>query len=88
MDSIVNLPAAWTSELLPSADELAQRYSTMSGRQLANWPFYLALAYFKLAIIAAGVDFRDRMAAGGAAPDWDRDVVAPLVAAGLKSLSA
>ena len=54
----------------------------------AGWPFYLALAYFKLAIIAAGVDFRDRLAAGGAAPDWDRDVVAPLVAAGLKSLSA
>jgi aminoglycoside phosphotransferase (APT) family kinase protein len=89
MDSIVNLPAAWTSPMLPSADELAQRYSAMSGRQLEHWPFYMALAYFKLAIIAAGVDFRDRLAAGeDAPPDWTGEVVSPLIAAGLKAISA
>ncbi len=87
MDTIVKLDAAWTSELLPSADELAQRYSTVSGRQLEHWPFYLALAYFKLAIIAAGVDFRDRLAAGGTEPDWTGEVVSPLVAAGLSAIS-
>ncbi|HEY7050958.1 MAG TPA: phosphotransferase family protein [Mycobacterium sp.] len=88
MDSIVNLPAAWTSPLLPSADELAQRYSTMSGRPLTDWPFYMALAYFKLAIIAAGVDFRDRLASGGGEPDWVGEVVSPLIAAGLKAFKA
>ena len=46
----------------------------------------LALAYFKLAIIAAGVDFRDRLAAGGTEPDWTGEVVSPLVAAGLRAI--
>lgn len=86
MDAIVKLDAAWTSDLLPSADELAQRYSVISGRDLAHWPFYLALAYFKLAIIAAGVDYRDRLAQGGAEPDWTSEVVSPLVAAGLRAI--
>ncbi|MGE5697864.1 MAG: phosphotransferase family protein [Candidatus Sericytochromatia bacterium] len=86
MDAIVKVDAAWTSELLPSADELAQRYSVISGRELAHWPFYLALAYFKLAIIAAGVDYRDRLAAGGNEPDWTSEVVSPLVAAGLRAI--
>ena len=88
MDLIVDLPAAWTSPSLPSADELAHRYSVMSGQPLAHWPFYMALAYFKLAIIAAGVDFRDRLAAGpdDAAKRVDQ-TVAPLVAAGLRALA-
>lgn len=88
MDQIVNMPAAWTSPLLPSADQLAQRYSTMSGRELTHWPFYMALAYFKLAIIAAGVDHRDRLAAGGESPHQVGQTVAPLIAAGIDAISA
>src|SRR5581483_3347955 len=88
MDQIVNMPAAWTSPLLPSADELAQRYSTMSSQELMHWPFYMALAYFKLAIIAAGVDYRDRLAGGGASPHQVGQTIAPLIAAGLKAISA
>ncbi|HUO37522.1 MAG TPA: phosphotransferase family protein, partial [Mycobacterium sp.] len=62
MDLIIDMPAAWTSPLLPTADELAHRYSELSGGQeLSHWPFYMALAYFKRAIIAAGIDFRGRM---------------------------
>ena len=61
LDLIVNAQAAWTSPLLPTADELADRYSLVSGLPLAHWEFYMALAYFKLAIIAAGIDFRRRM---------------------------
>ncbi|HEY0226320.1 MAG TPA: phosphotransferase family protein, partial [Mycobacterium sp.] len=61
LDLIVNAQAAWTSPLLPSADELADRYSLVSGVPLEHWEFYMALAYFKLAIIAAGIDFRRRM---------------------------
>jgi aminoglycoside phosphotransferase (APT) family kinase protein len=74
--------------LLPVADELAHRYSAISGQPLAHWSFYMALAYFKLAIIAAGIDFRGRMS-GRSDPDAsDRvgDTVAPLIARGLTQL--
>ena len=51
----------------------------------------MALAYFKLAIIAAGIDFRRRMAeqAQGTddASDRVREVVAPLIARGLTELA-
>jgi aminoglycoside phosphotransferase (APT) family kinase protein len=89
MDQIVNMEAAWTSPLIPSADELAHRYSLMSGKPLVSWPFYMALAYFKLAIIAAGIDFRRRMA-GGEEDSSDRvgETVAPLIAAGIHALKS
>ena len=63
LDLIINEETAWTAPSMPTADELAQRYSVVSGHPLAHWEFYLALGYFKLAIIAAGIDFRRRMAA-------------------------
>lgn len=90
LDLIVDTDAAWTSPLLPSADELAHRYSVVSGLSLGRWEFYMALAYFKLAIIAAGIDFRRRMSeqadgVGFIAPG--PDVVAPLVASGLAELA-
>ena len=80
LDLIVNAQAAWTSPLLPTADELADRYSLVSGLPLAHWEFYMALAYFKLAIIAAGIDFRRRMSeqaqrhgrCGLRGPRWSR----------------
>lgn len=86
LDAVQYAPAAWTSPLLPSADQLAQNYSSASGRDLKHWPFYMTLAYFKLAIIAAGVDYRDRLAAGGTEPDWTGEVVSPLIAAGLRAM--
>jgi aminoglycoside phosphotransferase (APT) family kinase protein len=46
--------AAWTSPRLPPADNIAQRYAVASGRELIDWNFYLALGYFKLAVIAEG----------------------------------
>src|SRR5262249_2596463 len=66
LDLIIDTQAAWTSPLLPTADELADRYALVSGQQLGHWEFYMALAYFKLAIIAAGIDFRRRMSAQAA----------------------
>ena len=85
MFDMVHANAAWTSPLLPSHDEMAHRYSVVSERSLAHWEFYMALAYFKLAIIAAGIAFRARM--GGAdAPDPVDEAVAPLIAAGLSAL--
>ncbi len=90
LDLIINTQAAWTSPLLPVADELAHRYSLVSGQPLAHWNFYMSLAYFKLAIIAAGIEFRSRMS-GHSDPDAsDRvgETVAPLTARGLAQLQS
>jgi aminoglycoside phosphotransferase (APT) family kinase protein len=89
LDLIINTHAAWTSPQLPVADELAHRYSVMSGQPLAHWNFYMALAYFKLAIIAAGIDFRRRMSGGADdvdASDRVGQTVGPLIARGLTEL--
>jgi aminoglycoside phosphotransferase (APT) family kinase protein len=90
LDLIINTHAAWTSPLLPVADELAHRYSLVSGQPLAHWNFYMALGYFKLAIIAAGIDFRSRMSgrSDSDAPDRVGDTVAPLITRGLTELQS
>jgi aminoglycoside phosphotransferase (APT) family kinase protein len=86
MFDMVHANAAWSSPLIPSADELAHRYSLAADQPLAHWDFYMALAYFKLAIIAAGIHFRARM---GGTDDGDKvgEAVAPLIAMGLTELS-
>ena len=55
---------------------------------MAHWDFYMALAYFKLAIIAAGIDFRSRMSGRPDSDASDRvgDTVGPLIARGLTQL--
>lgn len=88
MFSMVHADAAWSSDKIPSMDALAQKYAVAAGQSLDHWEFYLALAYFKLAIIAAGIDFRARMAAGeGGHDDPVGEAVAPLIAAGLAVLT-
>ncbi|MCH9733878.1 MAG: phosphotransferase family protein [Actinomycetia bacterium] len=84
---LVHASAAWASELIPDPDALAEKYSLAAGQALDHWDFYMALAYFKLAIIAAGIAYRARV--GGATEDTDKvgDAVAPLIAAGLGQLS-
>ncbi|MCH9709312.1 MAG: phosphotransferase family protein [Actinomycetia bacterium] len=84
---LVHADAAWASELIPDADELAQKYSRAAGQPLDHWAFYMALAYFKLAIIGAGIAYRAR--ASGVTEDTDKvgEAVAPLIAAGLAELS-
>ncbi len=79
---------AWTSPLIPTVDELAQRYALRSGNQLAHWPFYLSLAYFKLAVIAAGVAHRRRRTASSAAGATDGldELAAQLIGAGIGTL--
>jgi aminoglycoside phosphotransferase (APT) family kinase protein len=88
MDLILGMRSAWSSPSIPSADQLAQRYSELSGRPLAHWPFHMSLAYFKIAIIAAGIDFRRRMAGGADGPDRVGEVIAPLIASGLKAINS
>ena len=41
-----------------SKDEARERYARLSGRDLSNLDFYVALAYFKLAVILEGIQAR------------------------------
>lgn len=87
LDLVLGEPAAWTSPLLPSVVDLAQRYSTVSGRELAHWNFYMALGFFKLAVVAQGIDHRFRAGATvGAGFDTAGSSVPELISAGLKAL--
>jgi aminoglycoside phosphotransferase (APT) family kinase protein len=84
LDLVIGVDAAWTSTRLPSADELAHRYALASGRSLSHWDFHVALGYFKLAVIAAGIAYRRRIADGSQDPA--DGAVAPLIDAGLRCL--
>lgn len=84
---MVHANAAWADPSIPAADELAHRYSLATGRPLRHWDFYMALACFKLAIIAAGIDHRFRLGSGEAAAGQVGEAVAPLVAQGLAHLA-
>jgi aminoglycoside phosphotransferase (APT) family kinase protein len=87
-DLLIDVNAAWTSPRLPAADELAHRYSTASEQPLSHRGFYMAPAYFKSAIIAAGIDFRGRMGASDDTVDQVGEAVAPLIAAGLSGMKS
>lgn len=86
-DAVLGAPAAWTSERLPDAGALASLYADAAGTDLPHWPFYLGLAYFKLAVIGEGIAHRARQGfdsggGGRSAADATKD----LVAAGLTAL--
>lgn len=86
-DGVFGHPAAWTSTRLPSADALAEEYARRSGRDLSDWNFYLALANFKIGVIAEGITHRaqhgakDVQNAGAAA-----QATPEFIAAALKAL--
>ena len=85
LDAVLGTAAAWTSDRLPGADGLAGRYERLSGRPLEHWEFHLGLAYFKLAVIAAGIAHRHR--AGAAAGVETAGAAVPeYLAAGLAAL--
>jgi aminoglycoside phosphotransferase (APT) family kinase protein len=69
-DLIMGAPSAWTSDRLPAADGLAAAYVDATGHQLADWGFHRALACFKVAVIAAGIDHR-RRSGSGTGPGFD-----------------
>lgn len=69
-DLIVGESSAWTSRRIPEADDLAAAYESAGGVTLAAWDYHLALAYFKIAVIAAGIDHRYR-AGVGEGPGFD-----------------
>ncbi|MFI5798663.1 phosphotransferase family protein [Streptomyces sp. NPDC051677] len=80
--------AASTSDRIPPPADLAQRYAIRSGRDLSRLPFYLALGYFKIAVIAEGIHARHQQGlTRGAGFDTVGEAVAPLAANGLRSLT-
>ncbi|QIZ01076.1 phosphotransferase family protein [Streptomyces sp. S1D4-11] len=78
--------AASTSNRLPAPSQLADRYASVSGRDLGNLDFYLSLGYFKIAVIAEGIHARHRRGLTlGSGFDTVGQAVAPLAAAGLRA---
>ncbi|GAA0340584.1 phosphotransferase family protein [Streptomyces turgidiscabies] len=85
---VLNGSAASTSERLPAPADLAQRYAEASGRDLGELGFYLALGYFKIAVIAEGIHARFQQGLTlGTGFDTVGQAVAPLTAAGLRALT-
>lgn len=83
-DLIVGAPTAWTSELLPEVTTLAGEYEAAGGVRLHDWEFHLALAYYKIAVIAAGIDHRYRQGVGsGPGFATSGQAVRPFLEAGL-----
>lgn len=89
LDHILGAPSAWTSKRLPGVDALAAAYESAGGVTLTDWEFHLGLAYYKLAVIAAGIDYRYREGVGSG-PGFDSSgrAVPELLAAGLEVISA
>lgn len=61
LDGVLGIKAAWTSDGFPGPDELRDRYESRAGTSLAEFGFHLALAYYKLAVIAQGIAYRHRL---------------------------
>ena len=70
LDLVVGVPGAWTADRLPAPDVLAAAYEAAGGVPLRHWEIHLALAYFKIGVIAAGIDHRAR-AGSGSGPGFD-----------------
>ncbi len=86
-DLIVGAPSAWTSTRLPDPVSLAAAYESAGGVRLVAWDFHLALAYFKIAVIAVGIDHRVRAgAASGPGFDTAGESVATYLELGLETL--
>lgn len=88
LDHILGAPSAWTSSRIPPAEQLAAAYENAGGVALTEWDAHLALAYYKLAVIAAGIDHRYR-AGAGSGPGFDSAAraVPELLDAGLDAVS-
>ena len=54
-DLIVGEPSAWTSSRLPDPAGLAAAYEAAGGVPLVDLDLRLALAHYKIAVIAAGI---------------------------------
>ncbi|MFF4260215.1 phosphotransferase family protein [Streptomyces sp. NPDC001663] len=72
----------------PTAAELADHYASRTGADLSHLPFYRALGYFKLAVIAEGIHARHlKGKTVGEGFHTVGDAVLPLLQAGLTTLN-
>ena len=82
------VPAATSLEGFPTRAEVAQMYAERSGLDLTDLPWYVAFAFWKLAVVCAGIVARVR---GGAmvGPGFEgiEDRIGPLVELGQTTLS-
>ena len=84
LNLVLGTSAAWTSGRLPSPDDLAAQYEATAEIRLDNWDFYMGLAYYKLAVIAEGINHRYRAGATtGEGFDTAGDSVTSYLEAGL-----
>lgn len=87
-DAVLGMDAAWTSDRYPSPDDLAQRYAKVSGRELSDWNFYLALANFKLGVIGEGITHRARSgSSSGEGAESAATATGEFMAAGLRAIN-
>lgn len=82
-DKVIGAPTAWASPRLPSVDQLVGRYESAAGTSLGDWAFHLALAYYKIAIIAAGIAHRHEAGAGDDEVSSASQAVEPFLAQAL-----
>jgi aminoglycoside phosphotransferase (APT) family kinase protein len=87
LNLVLGTTAAWTSDRLPSPESIAERYEAVTDVRLDHWDFYLALAYYKLAVIAQGIHHRYQAGVTlGDGFDTAGDSVAAFLTAGLDQL--
>lgn len=84
-DLVIGEPTAWTSPRLPSVEALATAYAAAGGVELTDWTAHLALAHYKVAVIAAGIAHRHR-SGGDAALGTAHAAVGPYLEAALHHL--
>ena len=86
-DLIVGEPSAWTSSRLPDPARLAAAYEAAGGVPLVDLDLHLALAHYKIAVIAAGIAHRHRAGSGsGAGFETAGTAVAPFLEAARSAL--
>ena len=86
-DLIVGEPSAWTSSRLPDPARLAAAYEAAGGVPLVDLDLHLALAHYKIAVIAAGIAHRHCAGSGsGAGFETAGTAVAPFLEAARSAL--
>jgi len=86
IEGLLHRPAS-SSPAFPNQDALAEQYARASGRDMTGLSFHVALAFFKIAVIAEGI--RQRHLSGHTVGSGFEDVgraVPALVRAGLTTL--
>ena len=87
VDNLVDGGTDPTATGFPSTSDIVARYAEGSGRDVSSLPWYVAFAYFKLAVIIEGIHYRYTQGhTVGGGFDQLGAYVEPLVAAGRSAL--